>query len=144
MTISSTSDTPSPATLVPPSLHDYLDVFSKEAADELPCHAAYDHVIPLQPGTSPPFGPIYSLSEVELKALQEYLEENLSKGFIRPSTSPAGSPIIFVKKKDGSLHLCVDYQGLNKITIRNRYPLPLIGEALECLRRAKRYTKIDL
>ena len=144
LTISSTSDTPSPATLVPPSLHDYLDIFSKEAADELPHHAAYDHVIPLQPGTSPPFGPIYSLSEVELKALQEYLEENLSKGFIQASTSPAGSPIIFVKKKDGSLRLCVDYRGLNKVTIRNRYPLPLIGEALECLRHAKRYTKIDL
>ena len=121
-----------------------MDVFSKEAADELPRHAAYDYVIPLQPGTSPPFGPIYSLSEVELKALQEYLEENLSKGFIRASTSPAGSPIIFVKKKDGSLHLCVDYWGLNKITIRNRYTPPLIGEALEHLQHAKRYTKVDL
>lgn len=75
-----------------------------------------------------PFGPIYNLSETELEALREYLDENLKKGFIRPSESPAGAPILFVKKKDGSLRMCVDYRGINKITIKNRYPLPLIAE----------------
>lgn len=78
-----------------------------------------------------PFGPIYNLSEKELEALREYLDENLKKGFIRPSESPAGAPILFVKKKDGSLRMCVDYRGINKITIKNRYPLPLIAELLD-------------
>lgn len=89
-----------------------------------------------------PFGPIYNLSEKELEALREYLDENLKKGFIRPSESPAGAPILFVKKKDGSLRMCVDYRGINKITIKNRYPLPLIAELEEpiiyfALRQAK-------
>ncbi len=130
--------------LVPSEYHDLLDVFSKKKADALPSHRPYDHTIPLVPGETPPFGPIYSLSEVELKALSDYLEENLSKGFIRPSSSPAGAPILFVKKKDGSLRLCVDYRALNKITVKNRYPLPLISELLDRLRSAKCFTKIDL
>lgn len=91
-----------------------------------------------------PFGPIYNLSETELEALREYLDENLKKGFIRPSESPAGAPILFVKKKDGSLRMCVDYRGINKITIKNRYPLPLIAELLDRLKSAKVFTKIDL
>ena len=135
--LSSVSEAPPLASLVPPSLHDYLDIFSKESADELPHHAPYDHVITLQPGTSPPFGPIYSLSEVELKALKEYLQEHLNKGFIRASSSSAGAPMIFVMKSDGSLHLCVDYRGLNKITVKNCYPLPLIGESLDHLQSAR-------
>lgn len=100
--------------------------------------------IDLEEGKSPPFGPLYSLSELELKALSEWLEENLSKGFIRSSRSSAGAPILFVKKKDGSLRLCVDYRALNNITIKNRYPLPLIPEALDRLRKAKVYSKLDL
>ena len=109
-----------------------------------PLHRPFDHTIPIEEGKKPPFGPIYSLSETEFKALKDYLEENLKKGFIRPSESPAAAPILFVKKKDGSLRLCVDYRGLNKITIKNRYPLPLIAELLDRLRQAKYYTKIDL
>jgi hypothetical protein len=112
--------------------------------DALPSHRPYDHVIPLIPGETPPFGPIYSLSEVELKALSDYIEEHLDKGFIQPSSSPAGAPILFVKKKDGSLRLCVDYRALNKVTIKNRYPLPLISEMLDRLRSARYFTKIDL
>ena len=130
--------------LVPSEYHDLLDAFSKKKADALPSHRPYDHVIPLVPGETPPFGPIYSLSEVELKALSDYLKENLDKGFIRPSSSPAGAPILFVKKKDGSLRLCVDYRALNKITVKNRYPLPLISEMLDRLRSARYFTKIDL
>lgn len=129
---------------IPEELRDYADVFSKSSAEQLPEHSTYDHTIPLEPGTKPPYGPIYSLSATELKALDEYLKENLAKGFIRPSSSPAGSPILFVKKSDGSLRLCVDYRGLNKITVKNRYPLPLIQENLDRLSNAKYFTKIDL
>ncbi|KAJ1596241.1 hypothetical protein NDA14_001923 [Ustilago hordei] len=130
--------------IIPPEYHQYLDVFSRVKADKLPPHRTYDHQIPLEEGKSPPFGPIYSLSEHELKTLRGYLEENLAKGFISPSDSPAASPILFVKKKDGSLRLCVDYRGLNRITIRNRYPLPLIDELLDRLRKARFFTRIDL
>ena len=84
------------------------------------------------------------MSEMELKALREYLDDMLGKGFIRPSNSPAGAPILFGKKKDRSLRLCVDYQGLNAITWKNWYPLPLVGDLLDRLRSAKFFTKIDL
>ncbi|SPC67975.1 uncharacterized protein UHOD_12199 [Ustilago sp. UG-2017b] len=130
--------------IIPPEYHQYLDVFSRVEADKLPPHRTYDHQIPLEEGKSPPFGPIYSLSEHELKTLREYLEENLAKGFISPSDSPAASPILFVKKKDGSLRLCVDYRGLNRITIRNRYLLPLIDKLLDRLCEARFFTRIDL
>ena len=82
----------------------------------------------MEEGKSPPFGPIYQLSEKELKVLKEYVDDNLAKGFIKPSTSPAGSLVLFVPKKDGSLRLCVDYRALNNITIKDRYALPLINE----------------
>ncbi|KAE8222388.1 hypothetical protein CF319_g4403 [Tilletia indica] len=130
--------------LVPPQYHDLLDAFSKAKADRLPPHRPHDHAIELEPNTQPPFGPLYSLSDPELKALRTWLDENLAKGFIRPSTSPAGAPILFVKKKDGSLRLCVDYRGLNRATIKNRYPLPLLNESLEHLRHSKIFTTLDL
>jgi hypothetical protein len=130
--------------VVPPAYHDRLAAFSKRRADTLPPHRPYDLSIDLEPGSQPPFGPLYSLSELELKSLSAWIDEHLSKGFIRASSSPAGAPILFVKKKDGTLRLCVDYRGLNKITIKNRYPLPLIPEALDRLRSAKLYTKLDL
>ena len=76
--------------------------------------------------------------------LKTYIKTNLANGFIRPSKSPAGAPILFDKKPDGSLRLCVDYRGLNNITIKNRYPLPLIGESLNRLGRARRFTQLDL
>ena len=129
---------------IPVEYSEYLDVFSEKASEQLPPHRNYDHKIVLHTNTQPPFGPIYSLSELELKALRDYINENVAKGFIRHSTSPAGAPILFVKKKDGSLRLCVDYRGLNKITIKNRYPLPLIGELIDRLKTAKVFSKIDL
>jgi hypothetical protein len=113
-------------------------------ANKLPRHCPYDHHIPLKDGFTPPFGPIYSLSRTELEALRKWLEENLSKGFIHASSSPAGAPILFVKKGDGSLHLCVDYQGLNEGIIKNCYPLPLLHETLLCLQKAKYFTKLDI
>jgi hypothetical protein len=98
----------------------------------------------LEDGKQPSFGPIYGLSSVEIEALRKYLDENLAKGFIQHSKSPAGAPILFVKKKDGSLRMCVDYRGLNKITIRNCYPLSLISDLLDQLAIVKVYTKINL
>lgn len=130
--------------VVPPAYHDFADVFAQGEADILPPHRPYDHSIDLEPDTNPPYGPIYSLSETELHALRDYLDDNLRKGFIRPSNSPAGAPILFAKKKDGSLRLCVDYRGLNRITRKNRYPLPLINDLLDRLKEAKIFTKLDL
>src|SRR5579859_7081438 len=124
--------------------HDFADLFSKREADKLPPHRTYDHTIPLEPGKAPPFGPIYKCSPAELKATREYIETNLGKGFIRYSQSLCGSPIVFAKKKNGTLRLCVDYRGLNKLTIKNRYPLPLIGELLEQISTAKYFTKFDV
>jgi hypothetical protein len=81
---------------------------------------------------------------VELEFLRKYVDEYLQRGWIRRSRSLAGAPILFAKKKDGTLRLCVDYRGLNEITIKNRYLLPLILESLERLAKAKWYTKLDI
>ena len=129
---------------VPTEYHDYLDVFSKSKGTTLPPRCSYDHKIELEDGATPPFGPIYSLSEVEQLALRQFLDENLSNHFIRPSQSPSGAPILFIKKKDGSLRLAVDYRGLNRITRKDRYPLPLIPDLLDRLHAANVFTKIDL
>jgi len=95
-------------------------------------------------GAEPPIGRMYSLSETEMKALREFLDDNLCNGFVRPSNSSHGAPILFVKKKDGSLRLCVDFRGLNKISKKDRYPLPLISDLLDSPGKARIYTKIDL
>lgn len=129
---------------VPTEYHDLGELFSKKKANELPARGPHDHKIPLTPDAKPYFGPIYKLSPIELETLSKYIEENLQKGFIRHSQSPYGAPVLFAKKKDGSLRLCVDYRGLNKVTIKNRYPLPLIGELLDRISRAKVLTKFDV
>ena len=129
---------------LPTEHHGFLDVFSKRKGTTLPPRRSYDHKIELEANTTPPFGPIYSLSEVEQLALRIFLDENLANEFVRPSQSPAGAPILFIKKKDGSLRLAVDYRGLNRITRKDRYPLPLIPDLLDRLRSARIFTKIDL
>jgi len=130
--------------MVPAEYHEFIDLFSEKAAKKLPPHRPYDHSIPLIEGKTPPYGPLYGMSCVELEALKKYLEENLNKSFISHSSSPAGAPVLFVKKSDGSLRLCVEYRGLNEITVKNRYPLPLIQETLTRLSKAKWFTKLDL
>jgi hypothetical protein len=130
--------------LVPKEYRDLAEIFTQKEADKLPPHRPYDHTIPLEPGTTPPFGTIYSLSPAELEFLRKYIETHLRTGFIRHSQSPCGAPILFAKKPDGGLRLCVDYRGLNKITRKNRYPLPLIGELLDRISRAKFFTKFDV
>jgi len=140
----SSTSTPPDLDIVPPEYRDYADVFSKAKASELPPHRDYDLKIELEEGTSPPLGTLYSLSPVELSALRTFIDENLNTGFIRPASSSHAAPVLFVKKKDGSLRLCVDFRGLNKITKKDRYPLPLISDLLDSPSRAKIYSKIDL
>jgi len=96
--------------------HEYTDVFSKSKAETLAPHRPYDLRIDLEKDSHPPVGTIYSLSKFEQEALKEFINENLTNGFIRSTSSPHEAPVLFVKKKDGSLRLCVDFRGLNKIT----------------------------
>jgi hypothetical protein len=133
-----------PTSKLPEEYQDFQDVFSKEEADHLPAHRLYDHTIPLQDDTQPPFGPVYNLTPEELVVLREYIDKNLKRGFITHSQSPCGAPVLFVKKSDGTLRLCVDYRGLNKLTVKNRYPLPLINEMLDRLAGARFFTKLDM
>jgi hypothetical protein len=134
----------SSATELPAKYAAFQDVFDKVQASTLPEHRRYDCTIDLLPDTQPPWGPIYGLTEPEREVLKTYIEENLASGYIQHSKSPAGAPVFFVKKKDGSLRLCVDYRGLNRISIKNRYPLPLISSLLSQLAAARVYTKVDL
>ena len=120
-------------------------MFKGQYSDELPPHRSFDHAIDMVEGKELPWGPIYALSEKELEVLRTYLDDMLRSGKIRPSKSSAGAPILFVPKKEGrGLHLCVDYRGLNKVTILNRYPLPLMNELRDRVRGAKIFTKFDL
>ena len=120
-------------------------IYNGETANALPPHRSYDHAIDLKDGEQPPWGPIYALSEKELSVLKDYLKEMLDSGKIRPSKSPAGAPILFVPKPHGrGLRLCVDYRGLNRVTIMNRYPLPLMNELRDRVAGSRIFTKIDL
>ena len=130
--------------ILPEFIKDYEDVFSETKAGVLAPNAEHDHVIDIEPTRRPPYKPIYNLSEKELKILKEYLESALEKQWIVPSKSPAGAPIFFVPKKDSGSRLCVDYRGLNEITIKNRHPLPLVSETLDSLSGAKIFTQLDL
>ena len=131
--------------IVPAKYSDFADIFSNELAKMLPERTGINkHVIKLKGDKQPTYGPIYSLGPVELKTLKTYIETNLANGFIQPLKSPASAPILFVCKLNGSLWLCVNYQGLNNLTIKNRYPLPLIGKSLDRLEQAKRFTHLDL
>jgi len=111
-------------------------VFSKSKASKLAEHRPYDLKINLDEGTAPPFGPIYSLSQEELAALRKFIDKNLATGFIHPSHSPHGAPVLFIRKKDGSLRLCVDFRGLNRISKKDQYPLPLISDLLDAPQKA--------
>ena len=141
---SSSTSTPLVLDIVPPEYCNYADVFSKEKASELPPHRNYNLKIDLEEGTSPPLGTLYSLSPVKLSTLQTFINENLNTGFIHPTTSSHAALVLIVKKKDSSLWLCIDFQGLNKITKKDHYPLPLISDLLDSPSHAKIYSKIDL
>ncbi len=113
---------------------DFVDIFFPTLVAELPEHTGINnHSIEFVDDRQPPYGPIYNLGSVELEILKVYIKNNLASGFIRPSKSPVGALILFNKKSDGSLRLCVDYWGLNNLTIKNQYPLFLVGESLDQL-----------
>ncbi len=132
-------------TEIPSEYTDFADIFSSKLAIELPEHTEInDHAIELVDDREPPYGPIYNLGPVELEILKAYIENNLASDFIRPSKSPAGAPILFDKQPDGSLRLCLDYRGLNNLTIKNRYPLPLFGKSLDRLGWARRFIQLNL
>ena len=126
-----------------PIVKEFPDVFLDDISG-LPPDREIEFVIELIPGTEPISISPYRMAPAELKELKARLEELLSKGFIRPSTSPWGAPVLFVKKKDGSLRLCIDYRQLNRATIRNQYPLPCIDELFDQLHGSRVYSKIDL
>ncbi|KAL0192526.1 hypothetical protein M9458_010822, partial [Cirrhinus mrigala] len=129
---------------IPVQYRDLVEVFSRRSAARLPPHRPYDLAIDLVPGAVPPRGHLYSLSAKEQLAMEEYVAEGLRAGTIRPSSSPAAAGFFFVKKKDGGLRPCVDYRGLNQITVKNRHPLPLTNTALDALSGAHFFTKLDL
>uniref|UniRef100_A0A8C6PCD2 Gypsy retrotransposon integrase-like protein 1 n=1 Tax=Nothobranchius furzeri TaxID=105023 RepID=A0A8C6PCD2_NOTFU len=136
--------TPPDLTGVPPEYHDLQQVFSKHKASSLPPHRPYDCAIDLLPAAPLPSSRLYSISKPERESMEQYISESLASGLIRPSTSPLGAGFFFVSKKDGTLRPCIDYRGLNQITIRNKYPLPLLSSTFEPIQDATIFTKLDL
>lgn len=141
-----------PREKLPPRYHEYLDVFSRRAAETLPPKRGPEIDLRISVEQDPetgrekeiPWGPLYSMSRDELLVLRKTLTELLDKGFIRVSNSPAAAPVLFVKKPGGGLRFCVDYRALNSITRKDRYPLPLLNETLERVGKAKYFTKLDV
>jgi hypothetical protein len=123
---------------------EFKDVFPDELPAGLPPSREVDHKIELVPGAVPPSRPTFRLSASELVELKKQLDELLAAGFIQHSKSPYGAPILFVKKKDGTMRMCVDYRALNNVTIKNSYPLPRVDELFDRLQGAKYFSKIDL
>ena len=125
-----------------PVVKEFSDVFLDELPG-LPLHREVDFEIETVPGTDLISIAPYRMAPLELKELKKQLEELLEKGFIRPSISPWGAPVLFVKKKDGSMRLCIDYRQLNRITVKNKYHLPRIDDLLDQLKDAAVFSKID-
>ena len=126
-----------------PVVSEFPDVFPEELPG-MPPDRELEFAIDLVPGTTPIQKKYYRMPSSELVELKKQLDEMLQKGYIRPSSSPWGSPSIFVDKKDGSLRMCVDYRQLNDVTIKNKYPLPRIDDLFDQLSGAKVFSKIDL
>ena len=124
-------------------VQDFVDVFP----DELPgivLDREVEFSIELLPGTTPISITPYRMAPLELKELKTQLQDLLDRGFIQPSVSPWGAPVLFVKKKDGTMRLCIDYRQLNQVTVKNRYPLPRIDDLFDQLQGTKVFSKIDL
>jgi hypothetical protein len=126
-----------------PVVCEFLDVFPEELT-ELPPDRDVEFVIELMPGAGPITKSPYRMSPDELDELKKQLKKLLEQGFVRPSASPWGSPVLFVEKKDGTKRMCIDYRTLNSMTIKNKYPLPRIDDLLDRFKKAKFFSKIDL
>jgi hypothetical protein len=122
---------------------EFPDVFPEELSGMPPDHEI-EFVIELVPGTAPIFKRPYRMAANQLAEIKEQLQELLDKGYIRPSASPWGAPVIFVPKKDGTQRMCVDYRSLNEVTIKNKYPLPRIDDLFNQLKGVCVFLKIDL
>ena len=125
-------------------LQEFSSIFSKESFNILPDPKPWDHAIELVPGEKQSGCKVYPLSPLEQKELDAFLQENLKSRHIQPLKSPMASPVFFIKKKDGTLQLVQDYQALNVIMVKNKYPLLLISELIEKLWGAKYFTKLDI
>jgi hypothetical protein len=125
-------------------LEKFPDVMPEELLDDLPLRRRVDHAIKVMPGVTPPAKAPYRMSHEELKQLKVQLEELFMKGYIKPSKSPYGALVLFVHKKDGTLKMCVDYRTLNKVTVKNRYPLPQIDDLFDRLLKVKLLSRIDI
>jgi len=123
---------------------EFQSVFAKKDFDILSEHCKWDHAIELIPGAEPKSLKVYPLFLLEQAELDAFLEKNLHTRCIRSSKSPIAAPVFFIKKKDGSLQLVQDYHVLNAVTIKNRYPLPLISKLVSQLHRARYFTKLDV
>ncbi|XP_059654537.1 uncharacterized protein LOC132301286 [Cornus florida] len=139
---------PSPQEEVPKEiravLDEYTDVIPKELPKKLPPRREVDHQIELEPGSKPPALVPYRMAPSELEELRRQLKELLDASYIRPSKAPYGAPVLFQRKKDGSLRMCIDYRALNKVTIKNKYPIPLIANLFDQLGGERYFTKLDL
>lgn len=129
---------------LPNEIRDFQDVFPEDLPSGLPPHRGDDFQIKLEPGTKPPAKRTYPLTVPQLDELKKQLADYVDKGFIRPSKSPFSAPVLFVKKKDGSSRMCVDYRALNDLTVKDKYPLPRISDLLDRLQGAKIFSKLDL
>jgi hypothetical protein len=129
---------------LPPWLHDKVEGFLPKNADAMPPRRSWDHKIELMPGQEPPYQKSRPMSPAELKVVRKWLDDNLTKGFIRESRARCAAPLLLAAKPGGGVRICQDYRGLNNVTIKNRYPLPLIRETLDAICRAKVYTKLDI
>jgi hypothetical protein len=122
----------------------FPDVMPEELPEDLPPRRRVDHAIEVMLGVEPPAKAPYRMSHEELKKLKVRFEEVLAKGYIKPSKSSSGAPVLFVHKKDGTLRMCINYRALNKATVKNRYPLPCIDDLFDRLSGAKVFSRIDL
>jgi hypothetical protein len=122
---------------------EFLDVFPEELT-ELPPDRDVEFVIELMPGVGPIAKSLYRMSFDELDELKKLLMKLLEQGFVQPSASPWGSPVLFVENKDGTKRMCIDYRTLNSMTIKNKYPLPRIEDLLDRLKKARFFSNIDL
>ncbi|KAI1007441.1 hypothetical protein K3495_g780 [Podosphaera aphanis] len=125
-------------------LREFSDAFLPQKAELLPPNRAWDHKIELFPGKEPPYNKNRPLSVPELKVVRRWLEDNLNKSFIRESRARCAAPLLLAAKPRGGVRVCQDYRGLNNVTIKNRYPLPLIRETLDAICHAKYFTKLDI
>ena len=131
--------------LVPDEYHEFGDVFSKRASERMPTRKTYDHPIEILPGKDLPWpAKVYPLNLKERNSLDQWIDEELAKGYIRVSKSPTAAGVFFVPKKDGTLRLCTDYRPLNEVTKCNRFPIPRISDLIDQLSQASIFTKIDL